>query len=256
MDYYYRKPRDMSLENVSSGTLQRVLRPFSLTETGLVPLPPQVPMITPGQGALAGEPAQSAAMRDAAALVRSAASILDEDMAAGVLAARDARSTGAAHQATQTGNDGDRRQLLRNAHDFVDAIAAVLPQAQHGVPNWLKARQPAVDDTNLEGITLLCPSAPVQAGQIAKISMKLHNDNTSAARLVPYCTQLLTSSGYRIPEDQMTFTPRELPLGPDEFADVVLEVRVPGGSDKGSYAGVVMVSGAPYLRAVFAIEVV
>jgi uncharacterized membrane protein len=95
-----------------------------------------------------------------------------------------------------------------------------------------------------------------RAGEIARINIKLHNDNAESIRLVPHCTTLLGDSGYCITEERLAFTPREVQLGADESASVTLNVNIPDDCAKGRFSGIVKVAGATYLCAVVSVEVV
>ncbi len=251
MPHYYRNPRQTSLQQTANA-LQRMLKPFPFAEANGLPAATR-PMLEASQGAAATPAESSATLREAAALVGSAASILNEDMAAGVLAARQVRADGSAQQNASSLPGTDFKQLLREAHDFVDAIAAVLPKLQGGAKDWLGLPQTRADEAG--DITQLEPKA-VRAGDVARINIKLHNDNADSVRLVPHCTTLLGDSGYRIAEERLTFTPREVQLGADESASVALDVSVPDDCAKGRYAGILKVAGATYLCAVVSIEVV
>jgi hypothetical protein len=249
--HYFRTPHQLSLEQTATA-LQRLLKPFPFAGANALSTT-TTPMLEASQGAAATPTESSATLLEASSLVGSAASILNEDMAAGVLAARQARADGTARENASSLAGPDFKQLLRDAHDFVDTIANVLPRLQGGSKDWLGMPQShaykAGDLTQLE-------SKVVRAGDIARINIKLHNDNADTVRLVPHCTALLGDSGYRIAEERLTFTPREVQLGADESASVALDVSVPDDCAKGSYAGIVKVAGATYLCAVVSIEVV
>ena len=173
-------------------------------------------------------------------------------MAAGVIAARDARAGSSTLPNTSNLAGLDFKQLLRDAHDFVDTIASVLPKLQGGAKDVFATPQ---SQTYKAGELTQLESKAVRPGEIARVSIKLHNDNADAVRLVPNCTSLLGDSGNRIAEKSLAFTPCEVQLGADESTSVALDVTVPVDCAKGRYAGIVKVAGAPYLCAVVSIEV-
>lgn len=252
MPYYHRNSRSNPAQQTAN-TLQRILKPFPFSEAnGLLPSAPTQKLDVPPDSA--GAPAEaSETLREAATLVGSAASIMNEDMAAGVLAARQARTDGVLRQNPSKESTPDFKMLVREAHDFVDAISAVLPKLQGGATDWLGS--PNNYKNKSEEITQL-EQKKVRAGEMARINIKLHNDSSNSVRLVPHCTALLGDSGYRIAEDRLSFTPREVQLSADESASVALNVSVPNDCTKGSYAGIVKVAGVTYLCAVISIEVV
>ena len=251
MPYYYRNSRQNPLQQTTIA-LQRILKPFPFAQANGRPAATTLELETPPDAA--GAPADaSETLREAATLVGSAASILNEDMAAGVLAARQARAESPMRQNSSRVPAPDFKILLQEAHDFVNAISAVLPKLQGGATNGLGS--PQTHANKADDLTLL-ESKTVRAGDVARIDIKLHNDNAGSIRLEPHCTALLGDSGYRIAEDKLTFTPREVQLGADESASLALDVSVPNDCAKGRYTGIVKVVGARYLCAVVSIEVV
>ena len=251
MPHYFRSSRQTTLAQ-SADAFRRILKPFPLT--GLSDLSSDIVPSLEKQDFAATEPSESIPpMREASALVGSAASILNADMAAGVLAARQVRADGAMPKNTSNPAGFNFKDLLRDAHDFVDAIATVLPKLQSGASSFYGA--PKSSNYDAHELTQL-DAKSVRAGEVAQITIKLHNDNADTVRLVPYCTALLGESGYRVGEDRLTFSPREARLAPDEFADLTLDIRVPDDCAKGKYSGLVKVTGANYLCVFITVEVV
>ncbi len=274
MQYYRRKPLDSSSSkgrrtspdnSVASVARRQTLTPLSTPLESLSPPTEQAPTPAAYKDVEARERSapQGNPMQDAAALVQKAASILDEEMAAGVIAARDARRPASGSAAGSMGEpSGANKQLRRDVHDFIDAFADWVTRMQGPLGEWLAAMggtEGDAEQTGLEAkhesVPVLRPREPVRAGGRAKIALKVHNDNTQPARLTLCCTDLLSSSEYRIPEHQVVFTPRELKLEPDASMEVNLHIGVPQGTPAGTYSALLVASGLPYLRAVIALEV-
>jgi hypothetical protein len=186
--------------------------------------------------------------QQASAIVSQAASVLDEEMARGVLAARQT-SPSYRPPAAESGN-----LLLQQMHDVVNQVAAVWPSLQ-GVPGQrLGLSQPASSD--LDPVAELRPSATVRAGQRATISMTVCNSEHRSVRLVPTATDLLGSRGGRIACSLLELTPAEFRLEPQEKKDVAIALTVPADTAPGCYSGLFVVRGVDYLRALITIEVV
>jgi hypothetical protein len=251
MPHYFRSPHQTTMAQ-STHAFRRILRPFPLT--GLSGLSSAIAPSLEKQDIVATEaPESNATIREASALVGSAASILNADMAAGVLAARQVRTDGSTPKNASNPMGFNFKDLMRDAHDFVDAIATVLPKLQSGANSFYGAPKSRAYDAH--ELTQLEAKA-VRPGEVAQITIKLHNDNADTVRLVPDCTALLGSSGYRIGEDRLTFSPRDVRLAPDEFANLTLDVGVPNDCAKGKYSGLVKVTGANYLCVFVTVEVV
>jgi len=226
-----------------AGAFLRRLIPFPGTE-GLSPLSllSQAPQDTP-----ASEVAAADIVPDqAASIVSQAASILDEEMARGVLAARRAADT------APYGRPDGTNPVVRQLHELVDNIAAVWP----AVPSTRVDQSPYERGANDAGsLAELRPRATVTRGQRATIAMTLCNSESGAVCLVPDATDLLGSRGGRIPCSLLEFTPSEIRLEPKEQRDLSIATTVPLDVAPGCYSGLLVVKGVDYLRALITIEV-
>ena len=182
--------------------------------------------------------------QEAASIVTEAVSVLDEEMARGVLAARNAQMA--------PGRQADAGSVLRQLHDAVDGLARLFPEMQ-GMPSRPAARIAGPESAALPHVK---PQSAILAGQRATISMTLCNKEDRAVRLTPLTTDLIGTAGRRLSCDLIDFTPREVRLEPGAQADVQGHLLVPAGTVPGLYAGLLIVTGIDYLRALITIEVV
>lgn len=182
--------------------------------------------------------------RDAApSIVTEAVSVLDEEMAKGVLAARDAGAP--------PGRRADAGTVLRQLHDAVDGLARLFPEL-HGRPNPQTTSVASATDTAVPHVK---PTSATRAGQRATIRMTLCNREQFAVRLIPTTTDLVGSSGQRLSHDLIAFTPPEVQLEPGASIDVQGQFAIPVGTAPGVYAGLLVVTGIDYLRSLVTIEV-
>ena len=193
--------------------------------------------------ATAGEPVTS--------IVEQAASVLDEEMAKGVLAAR-----GGARQ-TPGGSDATL-PAVRQMHEIVDTLATLLPGLQgrpgggaagHGVATGGSAGGEA------EPLARVSPPTSVKPGDHATITMMLRNSESRPVRLVPVATDLLGSHGGRIPNARIEISPSEVALEPQDQTQLTLSVAIPGEAPAGRYSGLLVVTGLDYLIALITMEV-
>ena len=190
-----------------------------------------------------------AVTEQAASIVSQAASILDEEMARGVVAARGAT------RAASYGQGDASNPALRQIHEVVDNLAKIWPSLQTGVsPQLVPASQPAAYDA--DPLAEVRPRATVKPGQRATISMTLRNSENRALQLTPAATDLLGSRSGRIPCSLLEFTPSALTLQPQEERDLTIATTVPVDAGPGCYSGLLVVRGLDYLRALITIEVV
>jgi hypothetical protein len=184
------------------------------------------------------------------AIVSAAAAILDEEMARGVIAARNVSPS--ARPGVPLPGQGNA--LLRQVHDLIDNAARMWPSLQGAQAQRLVASQPAASDA--DPLAEVRPRETVKPGQRATISMTLRNSESRPVRLVPAATDLLGSRGGRIACSLLEFTPSEFSLGPQEQKDLAIATTVPVDAAPGCYSGLLVVRGLDYLRALITIEVV
>ncbi len=226
----------------------RSLIPFpSSGSVGPLSLLPILPQAGAAQSNAVDNAAATAGEAAAASIVSQAASILDEEMARGVFAARTAGGT-APQPYSNAGNP-----VLRQMREFVDNLAALWPQLQGGAANGPSTYRRATSDA--EPLAQLKPRGIVKPGERATISMTLRNSESEPVRLVPTATDLLGSRGGRIPSSLLEFTPMEIALDPQQQKDLAISVSVPADAAPGCYSGLLVVRGLDYLRALITIEV-
>jgi len=233
----------------AAGDFLRRLIPFPGTDV-LTPLPPL--SITRQSSAAQSIPVNAAADavgEQATSIVAQAASVLDDEMAKGVLAAR---STG---PTASFGQLDVANPVMRQIHEVVDNLAKLWPGLEKGVtPQLVPAAQSAGYDA--DPLAEVRPHATVKPGQRATISMAVRNSENRPVRLVPQATDLLGSRGGRIACSLLECTPSEVTLQPQEERDFTIATTVPADAAPGCYSGLLVVRGLDYLRALITIEVV
>jgi hypothetical protein len=231
-----------------AGDFLKRLIPFPGAEV----LTPLSPLSMLGQsGATASNPVNAVAdavTEQAASIVSQAASVLDQEMAKGVLAAQSA-GVPASYGRAEGGNP-----VLRQVHEVVNNIAAVWPALYSALPVPGVPAPPAGYDA--DPLAEVRPRATVKPGQRATISMALRNSENRAVQLVPAATDLLGSRGGRIACSLLELTPSQLTLQPQEQKDLTIATTVPVDAAPGCYSGLLVVKGLDYLRALITIEVV
>jgi hypothetical protein len=233
----------------AAGDFLRRLIPFPGTDA----LTPVSPLSMSGLSSAAqSNPVNAVAEavgEQAASIVAQAASILDDEMAKGVFAARRTGGTGSNDQLDAA------NPVLRQIHEVVDNIAKLWPSLQGGLsPQPLTASQPVSYDA--DPLSEVRARTTVKPGQRATISMTLRNSENRPVHLVPQATDLLGSRGGRIAASFLECTPSDVTLQPQEERDLTIATTVPADAGPGCYSGLLVVRGLDYLRALVTIEVV
>jgi hypothetical protein len=262
VEYYRRQPPDRTppanpeaMTNAAvdkAGRLLRQLLPFpSSTDASslLTPLMQVRRNLSP-QSMLAGE-IPPAAGQQAASIVSEAASILDEEMAKGVLAARGANQFPGYRNADQSS------AVLRQVHDVIDNIARIWPSIQGASTHWPPASVAATANGDGDDAALpnLKPASVLRPGERGTISMMFCNKEDRSVRLTPISTDLISSTGGRISSQVVEFVPAEVRLDPGEQREMQGRIAVPVECALGCYGGLLVVTGVDYLRALITIEV-
>jgi hypothetical protein len=229
-----------------AGAFLRQLIPFpssaAVGPLALLPLgvaPAAVPAGATGAAAPAAD--------EAAAIVSQAAAILDAEMARGVLAAHG----GARAPAPGLAEPG--HPVLRQMHEFVEQLAAVLPGLQGAAATGAAApRPPAADDAPL---VRLAPEAAARPGERVRISMTLRNGEGRPVEVRPVATDLVGGHGGRIAGALVEFAPSTLALQPQERKELVISLAVPADALPGRHSGLIVMQGLDYLRAIVTLEV-
>ena len=257
MEGYQRRPRGVALGDSvpgigetlnEAGDFLRRLIPFPGPEA--VPPLSLLPLSGPRRVVPSNDVANAISEivgQEPASIVSQAASVLDEEMAKGVLAARQSATT------APYGPSNASNPVLRQMHELVDNVAAMWPSLQSTAGQRVAAPKATASDA--DGLAELRPRATVKPGQRATISMALSNSESRPVRLVPVATDLLGSRGGRIACSLLEFTPQELNLEPQEQRDLQITATVPADATPGCYTGLLVVRGVEYLRALITIEV-
>lgn len=256
MEYYQRQPIVTPPEK-GSDVAARVVEQVGRT------LRPLVPLSSPA-GPSVAMPASLPAVRDLvsqlpkivppvgaqpATLVSEAAAILDEEMARGVLAAR-----GAPRQTSDPYGAEPATALWRQLHDFIDSFSRLwpMPGSPTSAAQGPLSRQ---DQVRYEGLPQLKPPSPLRCGQRGAISMSLCNNEDHPLQLTPMATDLISGTGRRLPSSMFEFLPKVIRLEPAAQIEVVGQFVVPANAAQGCFAGLLVVAGVDYLRAVISIDV-
>jgi hypothetical protein len=197
-------------------------------------------------------------MPDPASLVQSAASILDEEMELGAIAAKSLPQSGVNPRTYEQAEPLPQNALLKDVHQFVDKFAEVITQIPqpkgYDLPIPLAEGMSAPQD-EYESAPILRPHQSVRAGEVGSLTFKLHNDSETAASFTLCCTDLLSGSGGRILSQAVVFTPQSVHLEKDAVINVNLKFKVPPGSILGTYSGLLIASELSYLQAVLTFNV-
>src|SRR3954468_20363481 len=240
VDDYRRQPPDTTPRETEpgantavedAGRFLRRLIPFSSPADASALQTPLVEwaqaVLPQGTAPASGVPA---AAEQAATVVSQAASILDAEMAKGVIAARGAAPPVRA-------GEGDPTSVLNQVHAVMDNIARLWPALQAASPRPPGAPSAGSVVGGEQSLPTVKPRAAVRPGESGTITMLLCNRENRTVRLAAAATDLISSTGGRITSTRLEFVPGEVRLQPGEEIEIQGHIAVPADSAPGHYAG-------------------
>lgn len=193
-------------------------------------------------------------------VVKQATAILEEEVASGIGAVKKAEHRMIDVPSLRAKNpDAVIHRFRRDAHEVVDILVDLAGAAIDSVGSVarraVEIRGEASRTTPAGVATVPVPEA-VTAGEAAEVSVLVENDGDDATEIFELTSSdFVSSTGGRIPSEEVTFTPQPLQIGPHANQRVSLSVRVPPDAAPGVYTGVVQATKLEYVRAVVVVTV-
>ena len=211
------------------------------------------------------------ATESATNLVQRAATILEEELAAGIVAARRVEGqfidVKALHEPTDNGELLVR--FRRDAHDVIDILVDLAASAADGLSGAARRaiRITASDEpqpraatptggASRDVIASLTVPEPVDPGGTAKVSMSVENDGAQpTGNFALVFSGLVNGTGAQIGPDRIEFSPKRLNLPAHGRKRVEVQVHVPADAPSGVYSGVLQATKLDHVRAVLVVTV-
>lgn len=201
-------------------------------------------------------------------IVQRAASILEEELANGIVAAKQVEMQFVDVDKLR-GRDPEEvmQRFRRDAHEVVDILLDLVSVATNSLTGLaqraIKISSGAVGGgderpapTGASGIPALNIAQPVKPGGRVEVPMRLENDSDDGTETFTFMsTDLFSPSGERIPAQQISFVPETLTIAPRNTATVTVAINVPEGATVGVYSGLLQATKLNQLRAVVTVQV-
>jgi hypothetical protein len=202
-------------------------------------------------------------------VVMQAASILEEEVAAGIRAAKQIENKFIDVEELRSGKpDEVLQRFRRDAHELVDIILDIVAAA---AMNASRIAQRAISIRAGERVSerggergadegqtpVLTMPLPVKAGETGEVSLAIDNNGDVAAEpfeLRP--TDLINALGGRIPAHAVQFDLKEISVAAHQHQRVVVRITPPAATPPGTYSGLIQSNRPDQLRAILTIVVV
>ena len=198
-------------------------------------------------------------------VVFQAASILEEEIAAGIVAAKQVEGRLTKSDAAPSASRNTlMKRFRRDLHEVIDMILDVVdvavdyadrqsPSAKG--PLGTSPRKSSSPASNGQ-VGIHIATGSVKAGESVAIAMKLENNvDTSTGEFGFLSSDLVSASGDRIAAAQVEFSPAVVSIEPHQTEEVTIAVSVPQGKPAGSYAGVIQTTRVGQPQALLIVEV-
>jgi hypothetical protein len=201
-------------------------------------------------------------------IVQQAATILEEEIAAGIVAAKRVEGRLVDVQKLRGADPQEVMQRFRrDAHEVVDILIDLvnvatnslgglaqrvvhISEAGGGTNDGAKPRGPA------SAVPSLSVPQAVRSGESVEVPLTLENDGDNPTDNFEFmCSDLVNPGGQRIDGQFVSFAPASLTIAPHSAATVMISVSVPTGTPPGTYSGILQATRLERLRAVLSISI-
>lgn len=194
--------------------------------------------------------------------VKQAASILEEEIAAGIGLAKQVEAKFLDVEKLRSGKpDEVMQRFRRDAHELVDilidALQGTLSALGGLAQKAVKVRAGATPGTMEPGKTTTVElDKPVKAGEVVEIPLTLANDSDEPTpEFHFYPTEFVSQTGDRIPAEAVQCSPPAVVIPPRATERVTIRVQVPPNTPPGVYSGLLQANKLGQLRAVLILTV-
>lgn len=202
---------------------------------------------------------------NASEIVEKSATILQEEIAAGIQAARAVEAKFLDVEALRGGSkDRFSRRVRRDVHDVIDIVVDLVEAGVKGAGGMalrtIRIRPGGADEERRPvpgNIPTLSAPAPLKPGESTEIDMLLENSSEEETEeFVFFSSDLINAaSGDRISADRVGVSPSPVVISPRDTANATVRISVPDDTRHGLYSGLLQATRLDKLRAIISIQV-
>ena len=202
---------------------------------------------------------------EAVRIVEQAASILEEEISAGIVAAKKVGERYASTNSLNSGKTDEVMERFRNdAHEVLDIVLDLINLSINAVSGMseraMNIRSTTIPKQNNTGQAeetlpeLVVPEI-LKPGESGKVGMLVENENEDATGKFEFSTSgLLNPAGDLLNSKHISFNPASLEIDANDLEKVNVKVFIPVGTPSGQYSGIVQAS-AIQMRALLTVQV-
>lgn len=206
-------------------------------------------------------------LNNAQRVLSSAVNVLEEEIAAGILAAKKIEKKVIDVEDVRNNPENLLNRIRKDTHEVVDLFldAAIALSSQLKIFNDTVERQngkmktaaPSAEKKQNNPVTILQHDEPLLPGETVTLYMNLSDDEMKAPVTIQLQkTDLKGPSTERIPVRNISIKPSTIILKPGENKEVAINIKIPANCRKGHYTALFTDVQNPLLKALINIEVV
>ncbi len=200
---------------------------------------------------------------EAQRIVGLATNILEEEIAAGIIAAKEIeKKVIDVDKVRDKDKDHIFTRFRSDAHEIVDILMDVVSVASTQIETLSNKVVNIIPDTSNDKdevayqVPVLKAEKPLDPGSETAIKMQLQNDHKENVMKVALSdTDLVTPSGGKILARNITVSPKTVTLKPGEKKAVTIKIKVPQNTKSGKYSGLLQDKTIENLQALVSVEV-
>lgn len=202
----------------------------------------------------------------ASKIVLKAANILEEEIARGIVAAKQIEGKLTDVQKLRGGNKEELLTRFRqDAHDVIDLLidftTIAVKNAGSLATRIINVRQGGTADApqaeDPVQIPLIHAPKDLKAGEALEVPITLENDSKTDVKTIEFTnTALMDASSNQIDAAAITYNPNPLVLQPGSNGSVNISIKVPDGAKPGSYTCFIQGKNVTNLKATLLVKVV
>ncbi|QCK15775.1 COG1470 family protein [Mangrovivirga cuniculi] len=201
------------------------------------------------------------AVNEAQRIIKVATDILEEEVAAGIIAAKEMeKKVIDVDKARNKDNDHVISRFRSDAHEvidiFMDVVSAASSQLENISDRLVNISPEKSNSNSVDQIPVISSDVELEPGKSVAIKMQLQNDNAEKSMKVEMIAGDFTSpSGGKILSRNITISPETLKIKPGEKEMVEIMVNAPKSTKKGKYSAFIQDKNIDNLQAMLKVDV-
>ena len=195
-------------------------------------------------------------------VINSAVNVLEEEIAAGILAAKKIEKRVLDVDQIRSNPDDLMNRIRRDTHEavdlFLDALTAITKQVNKLADTDATKEEKTTANNGKKGpsLTLLETERPLRAGQSETFKFTLLEDTDKSAQIRFQKTSLFGPNGQQVNATKIKISPTRLTLKPNEEREVKIVLSLPDDVRPGFYNALITDTDNALVKIVLNVEVI